>query len=159
MGGFWSWLLGGADTVGRARSPRTIPSQLLDDKDLDCIELPGPGTYLGEVVRESLYQDALNAICGGKSESGHHKIVKALLVCEDSNPHDTDAVRVDIDGKTVGYLNRLNARHFRKQLIAGGCAGMPGLCSAEIVGGWDRGGGDEGNYEVKLDLRVAPLTR
>jgi hypothetical protein len=164
--GFWSWLLSAAGTAGNVRSTQSrhrsdvqpIPPQSLDDKGLTYIDLPGPGTYLGDVVGESHYQDALNVICGGKTERGHHKIVKALLVCEDPNPYDSHAVRVDIEGKTVGHLSRMNARHFREELIAGGFAGITGVCSAEIVGGWDRGGGDEGHYGVKLDLRVIPAT-
>jgi hypothetical protein len=116
--------------------------------------MPGPGTYLADIVGESHYQDALDAICGGKTERGHHKIVKALLVCENNNPADNQAIRVDIEGKTVGYVSRLNARRIRRQLIKGGFAGLTGLCSAKIVGGWDRGGEDTGYYGVKLDLQV-----
>jgi hypothetical protein len=78
--GFWSWLL------GNARSTKSVPPQSPDDKDLTYVDLPGPGTYQGDIVGESHYQDALNAICGGKTERGHHKIVKALLVCEDAKP-------------------------------------------------------------------------
>jgi hypothetical protein len=164
--GFWSWLLSAAGTADKSRSaqPRhqsgaqPIQPQSLDDKDLTYIELLGPGTYHGDIVGESHYQDALNAICGGKTERGHHKVVKALLVCEDSNPYDNQAVRIDIEGKTVGHLSRMNARHFREEMIAGGFAGITGVCSAEIVGGWDRGGDDTGHYGVKLDLRVSPAT-
>lgn len=130
-----------------------IPPQSLDQEDLVYVNLPGPGTYLAEIVGESHYQDELDAICGGKTTSGHNKIVDALLVWEDDNPADNQAVRVDIEGRTVGYISRQNARRIRQQLIKGGFAGVTGLCSAMIVGGWNRGGEDTGYYGVKLDLQ------
>jgi hypothetical protein len=130
-----------------------IPPQSLDQEELVYVNLLGPGTYLGNIVGESHYQDELDAICGGKTRSGHEKIVDALLVWEDNNPADNQAIRVDIEGRSVGYVSRLNARQIRRQLIKGGFAGVTGRCSAKIVGGWDRGGENTGYYGVKLDLQ------
>jgi hypothetical protein len=103
--------------------------------------------YSGEVVGESHYQRNLLKIAGGKAPEGVEIFVEAKLVLEDANPHDKHAVRVDIAGLTVGYLPRDRAFAWR--------AGRPPLnysCRAVIRGGWDRGGQDQGNFGVWLDL-------
>jgi hypothetical protein len=108
-----------------------------------------------DVVGESRYQAALSDICGGKSESGHEYQCTAYLILEDDNPHDAQAVRIDIDGSTVGYLDRENARKFRKELAvaARGVTVNVACCPALIVGGWSRDrGADQGHFGVKLDL-------
>lgn len=109
------------------------------------IELKGPGTYSQPVVGESHYQAALEAICGKRTNEGENKIVQATLVLE-NNPHDPQAVRIDIQGKTVGYLSRDDARVYRKQI------GKNATCQAVIRGGWDRGKRGRGSYGVSLDL-------
>lgn len=72
-------------------------------------DLDGPAEYEVEVVGESHYQPALEHLCGGRSRDSAEKYCKAVLVLEDSNRHDPQAVRVDIDGRTVGYLPRHTA--------------------------------------------------
>jgi hypothetical protein len=114
--------------------------------------IDGPDTYSVDVVGESHYQDALERICGGRSEEGADEVVRATLVFEDNNPHDNQAVRVDINGMTVGYLSRQNAREYRKQLKKAGHPGVVATCPAKIVGGWDRGQRDRGHFGVRLDL-------
>jgi hypothetical protein len=115
-------------------------------------DLPGPGAYGVDIVGESKYQDSLERICGGREEESARKKVKALLVLEDENPHDNKAVRVDIDGETVGYLARREARQYRARLKEAGYPSLLGRCDAIIVGGWERGRGDRGHFGVKLDL-------
>lgn len=132
-----SWLFGG-ETQQKQHQP--------------VARLPGPGKYGVDVVGESKYQSSLEAICGGKCEDGHKKTVEAILVHEDANPYDNKAVRVDIDGKTVGYLSREEARQYRKALKNAGHAGITASCSAVILGGWIRGSTDQGHFGVKLDL-------
>lgn len=113
--------------------------------------IQGAGTFEFEIVGEASYQKALKAIAGPKHEDGVEHFCTAELILEDDNPHDSKAVRVDIDGRTVGYLSRGHARQYRKQVSAGAMT-VP----AVIVGGWNRGAGDTGHYGVKLDL---PLNR
>jgi hypothetical protein len=117
--------------------------------------LPGPGTYAFDIVGESKYQDALEAICGGRSEDSADHFAEAILYLEDSNPYDNQAVRIDIDGQTVGYLSRENARAYRKQLKQLGHERLTCRCNAKVVGGWRRGQSDQGHFGVKLDLPVA----
>jgi hypothetical protein len=117
--------------------------------------LPGPGTYEFDIVGESHYQDVLEAICGGRTEDSAEHFTQAFLYLEDSNPHDKLAVRVDIGGRTVGYLSRKDARSYRKQLNQLGHGRILCKCDAMVVGGWRRSRTDEGNFGVKLDLPVA----
>jgi len=114
----------------------------------------GPGEFDVEVVGESHYQQALERICGGRTRNGVEKYVTAQLVLEDSNRYDRMAVRVDIEGQTVGYLSRENAREYRRQLKRAGHPDLTVTCDALIRGGWDRGGGDTGNFGVRLDRPV-----
>jgi HIRAN domain len=114
--------------------------------------LPGPGTFEIEVVGESHYQGTLENICGGRSEDGANKIVEATIILESNNPHDNKAVRIDIDGQTVGYLPRESARVYRRKLKKAGYPLPTCTCFAVIRGGWDRGGDDRGYFGVRLDL-------
>jgi len=110
---------------------------------------PGSGTFSVEVVGESYYQQNLEAICGKRTAKGEHKLVTATLILDDSNPHDNQAVRVEIEGKIVGHLSREMARKYR--------ASRPekmAQCGANIRGGWRRKGNDLGDYGVWLDLVI-----
>ncbi len=114
--------------------------------------IKGPQTYSFDIVGESHYQQALESICGGRTDESREKRVTATLTYEDDNPHDNNAIRVDIDGEIVGYLNRELARNYRKMMKEAGHPGLKSKCGAMIVGGWDRGDGDTGYFGVKLDL-------
>ena len=117
--------------------------------------LPGPGTYEFDIVGESKYQDELESICGGRTEDSAEHYTEALLHLEDSNPHDNLAVRVDIGGRTVGYLSRKDARSYRNQIKHLGHERIVCKCNAVVVGGWRRSREDQGHFGVKLDLPVA----
>src|SRR5690349_5646639 len=64
------------------------------------------GSYELAVVGESHYQRALAEICGAPTEEGHRLEAEAHLVPEDDNPYDSNAVKVTVSGKQVGYLDR-----------------------------------------------------
>ena len=116
--------------------------------------LRGPELFEAPIVGESKYQKALEQICGGRTTDSAEKYVDATLVLEDSNPYDDKAVRIHIDGKTVGYLSRADARSYRQRLEEAGHRQLVGICAAVIRGGWDRGSGDRGHFGVWLDLPV-----
>lgn len=110
------------DDTSRSNAPlRTTPS----------------GNFPLDVVGESHYQAALERVCGGRCKDGFNKPVTATLVLENSNRNDKNAVRVDINEATVGYLSRDNARRYRKALKMPGDL-RPRTCPAVIRGGWDR---------------------
>jgi len=77
------------------------------------------------VAGESHYQDALRAI-SGQGEIRHD--TEARLIPEPDNPHDANAVRVEIDGAKVGYLPRdlrRNGHHRWPSWRAGGGSAQP----------------------------------
>jgi hypothetical protein len=135
---------------GRAAPPRDSASIEVNsgaDADLDDrFGLP--------IVGESNYQQALEAVCGGRNEDGVDLVVDASLTPEDSNPYDPQAVRVDIQGQKVGYLSRANARLFRKRQTEAGQASSVVACKARVKGGWDRGADDRGQFGVWLNVSL-----
>jgi len=98
-----------------------------------------------DVVGESHYQDNIDKIAGGKTEEGHELQVDAILVREPSNQYDKNAVRVDVNGMTVGYLDRASAKTYIRKY-----GDVTTISSAVVVGGWKRGRKDSGSYGVRL---------
>jgi len=98
-----------------------------------------------DVVGESFYQRELAEIAGGRTEDGVDLSVNAELVPQDDNPHDQNAVAVQVKGKIVGFLPREQAAAYRS---SGRGREKHG---ARIVGGWDRGEEDRGSFGVRLD--------
>lgn len=76
------------------------------------------GTEALDVVGESHYQDVLWLLVGDRSSSAVRHAVYAVLVPESSNPHDPNAVSVQINGQVVGYLSRQDAVSYRPGLLA-----------------------------------------
>lgn len=141
--GFFDWLFGRVPS--RPIHSETVPQALEGTID-------GPGDFAIEAVGESKYQRNIESIAGGKTEEGHEKIVDAVLFLEDSNPHDNQAVQVQIRGKVCGYLSRQEARQYRAALKRAGHPTLNATVKAMIVGGWDRGDSDTGHFGVRLDL-------
>lgn len=114
----------------------------------------GDGEFDFPIVGESNYQDALETLCGGRTEDGAEFYCAVVLVPEPSNPHDRNAVAAFIKGHKVGYLSREVAadavRAFRSARVLEGVAG------AVIVGGWERPrkgrAPDRGHFGVRLDV-------
>ena len=127
---------------GRAGQPGTVAGSL-----------GGPGHFAVDVVGESYYQDNIEAICGPRTETGERRTVTAILVPEPDNPKDPHAIRVDVDGRQVGYLSRDNAQRYRAELRRQGITPVALSCAAQIRGGWQRGN-RRGHYGVVLDLPV-----
>lgn len=121
-------------------------------RQLPLIRIDGPGKYAVDIVGESHYQDELDHICGGKCADGFNKEVEAMLILDDKNPYDDQAVAVSIDGELVGHLSRGLARQYRTQLLELEVPRANAIVQAKIVGGWIRDDGDEGHFGVKLDL-------
>lgn len=111
---------------------------------------PGRGwTVL--VVGEASYQDDISALYRMHGGEGHDLKVTATVEPEDGNEFDANAVRVEIDGRRVGYLSREMAVEYRAALGA-----TAGQCSAKIVGGFKRGDGSTAYFGVKLRMAWPP---
>jgi hypothetical protein len=72
------------------------------------------------VVGESFYQDNIWRAIGGKRppEEYVYEKIYALLVADENNPHDANAISVWIDGLKVGHLSRDDAQRLRPGLLA-----------------------------------------
>ncbi|WP_373568660.1 HIRAN domain-containing protein [Paracoccus actinidiae] len=101
-------------------------------------------------VGESQYQGALQRLCGPHSRYGHHLEVTATLVREPHNPHDQNAVAVEIQNMKVGYLSRDDARRVGGQMDEEGLVRVD--CKALIAGGWRTNQHDEGSFGVRLAI-------
>lgn len=116
-----------------------------------AVDLPGVGSCQVEIVGESFYQDTLRKI-GHAYASGKRQEVEARLILEGNNPKDPQAVRIDIQGKPVGYLSREYARKYRQQLATLGHPNATGRCDAIVLGGRKRENGKQTQLCVLLDL-------
>lgn len=115
------------------------------------IAIEGPGTFAVNVVGVSQYQHVLQAA------AGEGATIDAVLMLEDDNPHDDQAVAVHLDGARAGYLSRTDARLYRTDLAAAGAARLKVRCKAKIVGGFETRDGERAHFGLKLDLpRLAP---
>ena len=101
-----------------------------------------------EVVGESFYQSQIAELV--RRAGVHHA---ARLVLDSNNPHDNLAVRVDINGQTVGHLSRDDARSFRRRLGAMRMTGQTTTCDAEIRGGNTAKDGRALTYGVFLAMK------
>jgi len=115
--------------------------------------LVGDGAYAVEVAGGANYQASFEKICGKRTADCINRKTEARLILEDDNRLDKQAVRVSIEGYTVGYLPRAAARNFRRAVVGVGLGRVLVFeCAAHIRGGWDYGNGRQGNYGVWLDL-------
>lgn len=105
------------------------------------------GKTFRHAVGESNYRPALAALADHQALPGLGMAVVATLVCESNNPHDANAVRVMIDGRTVGYLSRDDAENYRHSLRNSGLDLGDREVPARIAGG-----GPGKHYGVYLDL-------
>lgn len=119
----------------------------------DVVRLAGNGQYDCDVVGESNYQDALESIAGPRAKGPVKLDVEARLLLDDKNPHDNQAVRVEIEGKTVGFLKREVARVYRSELRANKHPRATGVCKARIIGGGVKRG-ELYHFGVVLDIPV-----
>ena len=118
----------------------------------EIVYLTGGLKFDLEIAQTENYQSSLEALFGPRVARGVKRFETARLILEDKNPQDVNAVRVDVRGKPVGYLNPQDAIQYRHQLITKGLPQANGQCKAAIRGGWISADGRQGDFEVWLDL-------
>lgn len=89
------------------------------------------GDDLVRVAGVSHYQPALLEVTGAQAGDEVRFACEAALVPEPDNPHDPNAVAVQIEGRPVGYLERDEA--VRWQPIAQAVAGHGSTAMAEAM--------------------------
>lgn len=119
----------------------------------EVVRIPGTGRFDCDVVGESHYQDNLKTIAGQHDDKGSKLETDARLILDDKNPHDSQAVRVEINGLVVGYLSRPMARAYRQGLREQKRPNVTATCTARIRGGGIKRG-ERLNYGVYLDIPV-----
>jgi hypothetical protein len=97
------------------------------------------------VAGESHYQDALHEITAGQDRLE----TTAALIPEPTNPHDPNAVRVEIDSRLVGYLPRAAALAYGPLVKEPAERGRTAVCEAMVSG-------REGLFGVFLKLPEVP---
>ena len=100
---------------------------------------------------EQLVQE--NGIDFENTATAQSRILKAHLLPDDSNPYDSDMVRVCINGRTIGYFDHQPARSFLDQLEEKGLSGQVTICNAMITQNVDADG-EKIRYGVKLDIAI-----
>jgi hypothetical protein len=121
----------------------------------ETLVLIGSFKYERPITGTARDQAALEALFGPHAPHGVHRTTTAWLIPEEKNPHDKNAVRVEIRGKVVGYLHPRDASLFRHQRTTKGLPNAIGQCQAIITGGWVSRDGRKGPFEVWLDLPSA----
>ncbi|WP_211242017.1 HIRAN domain-containing protein [Roseivivax halodurans] len=99
---------------------------------------------------ESHYQAALIGLVVPNSRYGVDIEAVARIARDPSNPHDSNAVKVTIEGRLVGHLPRDQAERVSAQMAEDGIAAAN--CRARIKGGWRTNQHDEGLYGVSLGI-------
>jgi hypothetical protein len=136
----------GTGSSGGARAPTAPPVPVA------AFAWPELGEYDFEVVGESNYQHALSALAD-TPDPDEEKTGTAILVPEDSNPHDNKAVRVTVQGLTIGYLSREDARSYRRRLAAKKLGMVPASCGVLVTGGYVLKDGSRAHYGAQLDMK------
>lgn len=88
-----------------------------------------------QLIGEFYYQSAFKKLVGNHGDSGAYLECLAMLIPENTNTFDNQAIRIDIKGMTVGYFNRNDARRFRIRLNTKKLTGQITTCNVIIEGG------------------------
>lgn len=116
--------------------------------------------YPKSIVGESQYQDNISYVVGYfdiDEKKFRADGLTAELYLEDDNPFDPgNAVRVDVEKKTVGYLSKNDASKYRNAIAKLGLSDFIGVCGSAVSGKRDSLS-EEMNFGVFLDLDLHNL--
>lgn len=132
----------------RAKKPPQMP-----EVPVAAFAWPELGEYDFDIVGESHYQPVLKALLGDPNDSSMGGKGTAILVPDDNNPYDDKAVKVTVQGFTIGHLSREDARRFRRRLAAKKLGMVPSSCGVQITGGHQLKNGDQAHFGAVLDLK------
>ncbi len=110
-----------------------------------------------EIIGASDCQEYLGFLSRSYSKRGCDSELIAKLHYENGNPHDSNAIRVVVSGKAVGYLSHEDSRRYRARIEQAGVDGIIVSCKAIIVGGKRIGFFKKSDLNLHLDLPIAKL--
>lgn len=145
----------GATTPLQHAAPSPTPMRDLRPASSVDWWLEGDGGYGFDVVGESHRQPQLAEVAGAKTEDGVDVEVTAMLQHDPHNLHDSNAIKVVVGGRHVGFVPRDDAAELANILRERGMARETLLAKGRITGGWRRFRGgtvDEGSYGIRLDV-------
>ena len=151
--GFLRRLFGGSPEQSTMQPVATeIPAR--ERRDLRSPSLPAGHRHLIqgpplEVVGESQYRGAIEDAVGRRAE-GHQDIVDAAMVREPANPYDANAIAIQIEGRTCGYLPRADAKRYRAVMEWCRAGGFAPVVRGDVHGGWRQEDGTWGDFEDRL---------
>jgi len=124
-------------TTGAASDEQALREQVKKAKrgelKLEAFELWNGSGGSVEVVGEAYHRRALAALYKPRGRrSGEEFWTSAVLVAEVDNAHDPNAVRVDIEGHTVGHLAREDAMRYRPYLVRLVLEGQASVVKARV---------------------------
>lgn len=106
-----------------------------DDSNDGLCQWPGDMMFSVPVRGTEYYRDGIAEVAMNAPGKAALVYCAAVLVPEDSNPHDSNAVSVWVDSVQVGHLPREYASEFRQRLHAAGIPGAVTTCDALITKG------------------------
>ncbi len=106
--------------------------------------------YSSIVAGTSHYQDELLSICGGHNRHGHGHETVAMLVRDPENLHDPNAIKVEIEGRCIGFLPKQRAEQVAAEMDSEGFSRS--RVAAQVVGGWRTNQYDQGSFGVRLKM-------
>jgi hypothetical protein len=119
--------------------------------------IEGDGHYKLKLIAEPYCQNYLKSLCGGYSVKGVKQEVLAKLHYENGNPNDKNAIRVVVNGGTVGYLLPKHARLYRKRIEKTGQEDIIVSCKARILGGKRTWFFKKSDFSIWIDLPIKKL--
>jgi hypothetical protein len=140
------------DVASREAQGRQTNLPSIEEGQSSWLQLPAISIGASvNAVGESFYQEALEVVaCGRTALGARRRLLTATLVREPTNPHDENAVRVDVDGMAVAHLSRDDAPRFHRIIQRLANDGRPATCRAVLTGGWDGGYGDRGHLGIQI---------
>jgi hypothetical protein len=115
----------------------------------ELVYVMGNANFDIELIGADNFQAELELIGGPHRPQGVNCFETATLRLE-----DPEAVRVEIQGKKVGYLSQKAASFVRQQLALRNMPKGVGQCAAVIRGGWLSPDGSKGPYRVWMDFPI-----
>jgi hypothetical protein len=142
---FLKRLFGGRSVGEKSAKPRSSKASPLQAHVVTDLK-----SFRFNVVGESHYQDALEKIAGGYRRDSQAFIASAIMALDPDNSFDPNAVRVEIDGQTIGYLPSAEAKRIGGMMQDQSVSAA--TVEAQVRGGWRTNQHDQGHFGVRLKM-------